>query len=708
MKHLFRWCLVVVAALACALACPAHAQKTKAQLNTEINTQFPDNSSGAITPSILRGVAADTVNSIMPTAPVVSGNAAVFDGTTGLLKDSGAPPGGGRTLLTGNLTMFVRGDGSDTACTGLSNSAYISGSFPQACAKATWNVLYITVAETLDFAGGTVTLKSGTTNTYTAGLFMDTAWVGGGSLIIDLNGSNIAETVTKGIINNQVQPGRITIQNSAGLGVGGVISSTGFACVQNSAPSIMNIGAGITTGPCFDASYEATQGATIALSAAVNVKGGGGNELVLTAFNSNFGFNGQTVNICSNQTYSLATVVAQFGSGVTANSAVFNLNPACGGGPFTVTGPRYSVTQNGYIYTAAAGPSFLPGTTSGAAASNSGGCYDLECYGSLADGTAVLGSLLVTNIAAPGNPAAGKISVYGDSTANTLQAKTSVGAIASMVYAGSVPANQFVNGLSAATGSLTSAQPSLSNLSGWGTNVLAAAGNTLNAASGLVGFNGNIGTTATGHASLDLALTGGTMSGSIAMGGNNLTGVGTLNATGIGGFGLGGTITGGGNSISSVVLGTSTLDTASNTFKINGTTATTAPDFQSTLKTGVLQAKITGVDFNSANTDNSISLPLPTGFTRAYIVTVTISNASGTLTTATAGVFSGAGGTGTTLVANSAITVSTASANTANNMQQFFPSTSTAFSFSSVFFRVGTAQGAARTGDVTVSYYPLS
>lgn len=65
---------------------PAHAQKTKAQLNLEITNQFPDNTAGAITPQILRNVTSDMVNSVMPTAPVTSGSVACYDGTTGLLK----------------------------------------------------------------------------------------------------------------------------------------------------------------------------------------------------------------------------------------------------------------------------------------------------------------------------------------------------------------------------------------------------------------------------------------------------------------------------------------------------------------------------------------------------------------------------------------------------------------------------------------------
>jgi hypothetical protein len=76
-------------ALLCALVAPAHAQKTKAQITTEIGTLFPNNTSGAITPTGLRTVTTDIINSIMPTAPVGDGNFTCFSGTTGLLKDCG-------------------------------------------------------------------------------------------------------------------------------------------------------------------------------------------------------------------------------------------------------------------------------------------------------------------------------------------------------------------------------------------------------------------------------------------------------------------------------------------------------------------------------------------------------------------------------------------------------------------------------------------
>lgn len=91
MKRLF--ILAVLAPLVGAFSLqPAMAQKTKAQLTSEVSTTFPDNTVGAITPLAVRTFQNDLINSIMPTAPVVSGNLACFNGTTGLLQDCGVSP----------------------------------------------------------------------------------------------------------------------------------------------------------------------------------------------------------------------------------------------------------------------------------------------------------------------------------------------------------------------------------------------------------------------------------------------------------------------------------------------------------------------------------------------------------------------------------------------------------------------------------------
>lgn len=54
----------VCAAFSIGFGTPADAQKTKSQLTTEITTNFPDNTTGQITPSILRTTTTDIVNSL--------------------------------------------------------------------------------------------------------------------------------------------------------------------------------------------------------------------------------------------------------------------------------------------------------------------------------------------------------------------------------------------------------------------------------------------------------------------------------------------------------------------------------------------------------------------------------------------------------------------------------------------------------------------
>lgn len=105
----------------------AHAQKTKAQLNTEVGTTFPDNTTGQITPSGVRSFQNDVINSIMPTAPVGDGNFACYDGTTGLLKDCELSPTGqyisnanispgGADTVKGSLNGSTTSDIAVTAC----------------------------------------------------------------------------------------------------------------------------------------------------------------------------------------------------------------------------------------------------------------------------------------------------------------------------------------------------------------------------------------------------------------------------------------------------------------------------------------------------------------------------------------------------------------------------------------------------------------
>jgi len=104
---------------------------------------------------------------------------------------------------------------------------------------------------------------------------------------------------------------------------------------------------------------------------------------------------------------------------------------------------------------AAFGPLTGDVTTSGYAAT----------LANIPNGTPAAGSILHTNIAAPGSPAAGKIQVYTDSTNNILAAKNSSGTVSNTVVPDTGAANNFLTAISAG-GVISKAQPSFANLSG--------------------------------------------------------------------------------------------------------------------------------------------------------------------------------------------------------------------------------------------------
>lgn len=129
---------------------------------------------------------------------------------------------------------------------------------------------------------------------------------------------------------------------------------------------------------------------------------------------------------------------------------------------------------------------------------------------------------------------------------------------------------------------------------------------------------------------------------------------------------------------------------------------------------GLISYRLTGVNFNSANTDNAFTLTPPIGYTRYQIFRAYISGCTATATTATFGVFTSAAGAGTAIVASgSAVTVSTASEDTANNTQGATVAvggsgSTTSLTDQSLFWRIQTPQGSAVTCNVTLQVQWIS
>lgn len=162
-------------------------------------------------------------------------------------------------------------------------------------------------------------------------------------------------------------------------------------------------------------------------------------------------------------------------------------------------------------------------------------------------------------------------------------------------------------------------------------------------------------------------------------------------------------------------LGTPASGTATNLTGLPLTTGVTGTlpiaNGGSGVASGALQmvSNAVNVNFGVAG-DNSITVPLPAGYTRIGVLQIVISGASGNISAATFGVFTATGGGGAAILpAGTAITVTTAADNTVNNMQltnatgvftqSFLPVSNT------LYFRVGAT--AAQTANVQIAYRPL-
>lgn len=130
--------LLIALLLSLLMVSPAAAQKTKAELATEISTNFPDNTSGLITPSILRTTVTDFVNSWQQALRV--------------------------NAQTGTTYTFVVGDYGYLVT--FSNASPVAVALPQATGTfATWSVKAcnkgagaVTITPTVSTIGGAATL----------------------------------------------------------------------------------------------------------------------------------------------------------------------------------------------------------------------------------------------------------------------------------------------------------------------------------------------------------------------------------------------------------------------------------------------------------------------------------------------------------------------------------------------------------------------
>ncbi len=104
---------------------------------------------------------------------------------------------------------------------------------------------------------------------------------------------------------------------------------------------------------------------------------------------------------------------------------------------------------------------------------------------------------------------------------------------------------------------------------------------------------------------------------------------------------------------------------------------------------------LTAADLNVSNNDNAITIESG----RYIIEKLVVENASVSLTTATAGLFTAAGGGGTTIAADQALSALTASTKFKDLTLQAVAGTDV-FAGGTLYFRTGTAQGAPATANI--------
>lgn len=266
----------------------------------------------------------------------------------------------------------------------------------------------------------------------------------------------------------------------------------------------------------------------------------------------------------------------------TVNGNVGSFGDSTHVGQFTVSGKGLITAASSVLITGAA--------PTGVAGGDLAGNYPNPTVSNLTTGVTVAGTMLHTNIAAPSTPASGKVITWADSTDLRFHDKNSAGAIGTTVVADTGASNNFLTAISAA-GVISKAQPSVSNISGFGTGVQTALGINIGSAGAPVLFNGAGGTPSsivltngTGLPNAGLlnssvtvngtsislgasgtvtaaagTLTGATLNATVTA--SSLTSLGTiasLTATTINAFTLGGTVAGGGNQINNVVIGATT------------------------------------------------------------------------------------------------------------------------------------------------------
>lgn len=260
-----------------------------------------------------------------------------------------------REMLTANRTYYVRTDGDDSH-TGLVNSA--AGAF------LTVQKAVDTIANTLDIAGKTVTVQIGD-GTYTGAVTLKNivGFAEAGNLIIQGNNgtpSNVIISTTSATCFSS--DGLSTAWDIKDLKVETTTSGNGLSAQRGSLIRYGNL----VFGACAGNHIIITQTAKILALSNYSISGGA----VRHFYASSGGYivcQNFTITLTADMSFTTAFAGAIVASSIINNGCTYSL------GGHSITGKRYSATENSVIYTGGGGASYYPGDSAGS--TDTGGQY---------------------------------------------------------------------------------------------------------------------------------------------------------------------------------------------------------------------------------------------------------------------------------------------------------------------------------------------
>ena len=291
----------------------------------------------------------------------------ICDGGQVTITTTGTCPS--RWLLTANQSFYVRSDGNDTSCTGLTNAAYVSGSFPQNCGWLTLQKAANYLAANVDTGSFTATVQTACATppcTFSAGVQQLQHFTGSGLVlfqgdtttpsnqVISVNASAAFQS-TYNSTRYQVAGFKLINANVGGSGIyasgGGQIDIVGK----------MEFGAvGGTSG----SQIEMNHGAVYNSATAWTVSGGGARHIYI--HNQGYFENAAAVTVTVSGAPAFTNTVLLTTLGV-GNAASMTYSGAC-------TGQRYAILNNSDMETNGGGANYFCGGVAGGVAT--GGIYN--------------------------------------------------------------------------------------------------------------------------------------------------------------------------------------------------------------------------------------------------------------------------------------------------------------------------------------------